>query len=113
PTCRRGSVVGTEGLEPSRIAPQVPKTCASAISPRPRARNCSTGGGRRATGRSAASTRVPPSRRLPGSLWRATGPPRSSSSWRQPARCGLAPDDRQHLVALLLHQLAALGLQVE
>jgi hypothetical protein len=29
--------VGTEGVEPSRIAPQVPKTCASAISPRPTA----------------------------------------------------------------------------
>ena len=29
-------MVGTEGLEPLRIAPQVPKTCASAISPRPR-----------------------------------------------------------------------------
>ena len=28
-------LVGTEGVEPSRIAPQVPKTCASAISPRP------------------------------------------------------------------------------
>ena len=70
-------LVGTEGVEPSRIAPQVPKTCASVISPRPRGHShCSI-----AAGGLQASRRFPNAGLRAKSLfervvWRNEVPPR-------------------------------------
>ena len=89
-------LVGTEGVEPSRIAPQVPKTCASAISPRPRGRShCSI-----AAGGLQASRRFPNAGLRAKSLFEKGGleerspsknlfPGRSRRhSWPQPAKAG-------------------------